>query len=343
MYKPRRLGWSPKSSASYICLLLLAVLYPLLVRGDHGWLAFGVLTFIYAVAANGLRWLYGQGGLLSVAHGALVGVGAYTVMVLGQRLGLGLGELLVLAAGVSALLAALLALTTARLVGHYFAIVTFAFAEMAVGIGENWTALTGGATGIVFQQEARLGPLTINTDRSWYYFALASFVCSALILAFLARSSLGKRLAAVRENDQLAEAVGINVLNQRVFAFAISGCFAGVAGAYWAYYVGFAAPPQFGPLFGITLVLVVLLGGSTSSIGPVVGAFIVLVAPQMLNVPADITQMIIGVLFIAIILALPGGIAGSLPGVLALAVTSGRRSSSRETTSEASMQEGVTR
>jgi branched-chain amino acid transport system permease protein len=153
--------------------------------------------------------------------------------------------------------------------------------------------------------------IELGTRVSWYYFSLAALTLAILASALVFRSDFGLRLEALRENEDLARAAGVNVARDKIVAFMVSGLFAGAAGAMLAYYQHFIGPHQFGSKAGIELILMLLVGGSSSLLGPIVGVIVVIALPGLLNLSPTQNEVALGIIFIAIILLLPRGLIGA--------------------------------
>lgn len=268
-----------------------------------------ILAFILSIPATGLSLLYGDGGQMSVANGALYGVGAYTAAMLAIGGYLSFWASLPVAALAAAAAATVVGMTALRVRGHYFLIITFAFAELWRISLVNLRGITGGNQGILVLQEINLiGFGRLGSLLSFYYLALAFVVAAGLIVLVLRFSSFGRGLRAMRENERLAISLGLNARLARVAAFAVSGALAGFAGVLYAYQVKHIGPELFGAHQGINIVLVLLIGGARSLIGPVIGAMVFLLLPIAISLDPVWTQILYGAILISIVLVSPQGL-----------------------------------
>ncbi len=268
-----------------------------------------VLICIYGLLVYGLGFLYEAAGQLSVAHGALWGIGAYTTALLTLNAGWTFWICLPTAMVTAALFAGLLGYPSLRVKGHYFLIVTFAFAEILQTINTNWRGFTNGDTGLVIAvAPPPLGPISLQSRADWLVFSFALLVLGIGVLAILRRLPFGRRLSAIRENETLARAAGVNTVRDKVLAFMISGAYAGAAGACWAYYQHYVNPHQFDSHSGIELILMLLIGGIKTTLGPIVGVIVAICLPDLFGFSAAQNEIALGVAFIAIILLMPEGI-----------------------------------
>ena len=293
-----------------VAVVLVFVLCLPLLRVSHQGIALLILVFVYATVTHGLTLLYGTGGLLSIAQGGLWGVGAYTCAIGAVKNGWPFIPTVLLAIVVTTVLSTLVALLSLRVRGHYFVIITFAVAEGIRALINAWTDVTGGTQGITVAVPATVGDLKISQNIQWYYIAGITLVIVLVAMHFTSTSAYGRRLAASRDNVQLASSVGINVARSRIIAFAISGALAGLGGVYWAYSQSYVQGDQFGASASITFILVMLLGGSRYLLGPTIGAAVVVFLPIWLNLPPLLSSIVLGAVFIVVIMLAPSGIAG---------------------------------
>lgn len=263
---------------------------------------------IFAVAGSGLGFLWGQSGQLSMAHATLFGLGGYTGAILAKFFGLGFVAGLPVAMLVGLAGGALIALPSLRTQGHYFVILTFAIGEVVAVFLRRLDWLTGGQEGISVQpgRQVVFGLRLVNRGE---YFSLVVLFGTALLLAllFLIRSRWGTTLRGIRENPPLAASLGVNVTLNRIFAFAISGAVAGVAGQFYLYQVRFIEPNLFTAKASIIFLMVVLLGGKANLLGPAVGAVFYFFASEFLGLPPVYNQIVFGLLLVVTILAAPDG------------------------------------
>jgi branched-chain amino acid transport system permease protein len=313
---------TPAQTVIWTALVIVMVLFPTIVHSSR-FLDVAITYGIFAIALYGLGFLYGQTNYLSIAHSALMGVGAYTAAILFIQAGLGFWAVLPLAALLAMVAALLLGYPALRVSGYHFVIVTFAACELFVlatrnlGGAEARKGLTGGAQGLDITEPvgAIFGQsFDINLElEPFYYLVIAFLFITILVTQGFVASPLGRTFRAIRENEALARSVGIQANWYKILAFGISGLFAGVAGALFAYKLRHIAPDLFNSFEGVELALMVLLGGSRRLMGPLVGAIIVGFLPDILDVMGlGLTpfqrQIVFGALLIAVIILLPHGL-----------------------------------
>lgn len=266
---------------------------------------------IFATLAVAFDVLLGFTGYLSLAHGALYGLGAYACALLTARYGLSFWAALPLCGALTGAAGALIALLAFRTRGLYFAVLTLGIGLIGHQLFLVLPGLTGGVGGFVGipgpEQPAWL-PLRATT----YYALLALGLLFVTLMAALVfvRSRLGAECLAVREDLTLAQALGIRVASARLAAFTFSAVFAGLAGALFAAISSFIAPESFTVLgTGFQLVALVVVGGMGTLWGPILGAALLTALPEGLRVAATLSLLAYGVLLLVFIIFAPQGIA----------------------------------
>ncbi|MBV9635253.1 MAG: branched-chain amino acid ABC transporter permease [Methylobacteriaceae bacterium] len=294
----------PLAFAAALILVLAAL--PALKPG-YRFLSVATSTGISTIALYGLAILFGQAGIMSVGHAALMGVGAYTGAIL-ARSGIGFWPALPLAAVLSAGIAGLLGLPSLRVSGHHFVIITFAFCGLLTIILINGGTFTGAATGLDIGSIEPLFGINFGTLQNTYYLVLFFVALSILLTRVIIVSRYGRTLRSIRENEPLARSVGIDTGLHKIGAFMLSGAFAGVAGILQAYFLAHISPELYGAFPSIYLSLMVMLGGARALFGPLGGAIIVYFLPEILKLDPVDSRIAYGIGLIAVILLLPSGV-----------------------------------
>lgn len=276
-----------------------------------------ILSGIYIIFALSYDIVVGYLGMLSLAHPAFYGVGAYTSVLLVMRLNVPF-ILAFAAAGLLALLVALIVGYPAlRLSYHSFAIVTLAFTLIMRIVWINWESLTNGPMGIPGVPRPRLdipflGNIHIETATGYYYFILIVVILTCLFIYLMINSRVGRALVSIRENEVLAETLGVNAFKYRMIAFSIGGFFAGIAGSFTAHYIAFVGP-EFTDFYYITMLLImVILGGSGTVHGVILGAIVFTFVPEYLRITPEFREVIYGCILLLTIIFMPGGIGGKI-------------------------------
>lgn len=284
-----------------------AIAFPLLVRGAPYPLFVASEFAIFAIVALSLDLLIGRSGQLSLGQGGFVAIGAYAAALLVTRAHLDLA-LATLAAMLLAIGASLIVgLPATRLRGHYLAIVTLGFSLSVAQIALKWTALTGGDEGVRLDHPA-LASIAIDSPVKAYVLALAALAIAALLQRSLARTSLGRAFAAVRDSEIAAAACGIDVARTKVAAFAIAAATAAAAGSLEAALTSFVAPENFGIAQTLAFFAMVVLGGTGTIVGTIAGALVVEIVTQVSATVGGLSLTILGGAIVAIALFAPGGL-----------------------------------
>jgi branched-chain amino acid transport system permease protein len=292
-----------------------------------------VLTLIFYFAYVGQAWnlMMGYAGQLSLGHALYVGIGAYVSALLWTRFGIGPWLGVFPAILVAALFGMVIGALGFRfgIEGVYFALLTIAFAEVT-RIAFDHIGFTGGAGGLFIPYEAARSAQWWNLrggQATYYYLALALAAGATLLLAWLARSPLGYRFLAVREDAEAARALGINVFAVKVVAVMISAAMTAVGGVFYAFYYNNLFPAQiFDISRSIELILAPMIGGLGTVFGPVIGAFILTplgetltAATEKLGINAPGTKAVFyGLTLMVIIFVRPSGVWPWLARVLGL-------------------------
>lgn len=272
-----------------------------------------VLAMIFMIVAQGANVIQGYTGYVSIAQGAFMGVGAYTSALLTVKAGWPVWLALGMAPLASVVAALICGYPSLRVRGHYFAIVTLAINMVVFTVLINWMSLTGGEPGlpgIPAPESITVGEFeySFQKRRNFYYLALASLIVSTALAAALVHSRVGRVLQAIRQNETFTEAAGISCWRYKLFAFVFSAALAGFAGGLYAHYMGFINPSPFSADTSLNTILAVILGGSGTLSGPIIGAALTVLLPEMLRV-AEIYRLIVyGVLLIVVMIFMPRGL-----------------------------------
>lgn len=274
----------------YGLLLVALLLAPWAI--EEYWLAQLTFVLIYSVAGLGLMLLVGYTGLLSLGHAAFLGVGAYAQIYL-TNLGLAFPLALVGACGLSALAGVVVGLPALRVKGIYLAIATLAFGFIVEEVFVRWESVTGGNAGAHIKPPAMMG-LHADTPISFYFLCLAISIGGTLGVLNLLRSPTGRAFVAVRDSEISAQSLGIHLSRYKVYSFALSAAFAGVAGALYAHKLRFVTPEQFNIIHSIDLVLMIVIGGLGSVHGVFFGAAFLIAMPQFISLAKDVLPESVG-------------------------------------------------
>ncbi|MBI3003457.1 MAG: branched-chain amino acid ABC transporter permease [candidate division NC10 bacterium] len=276
-------------------------------------------ALLFGLFAMSLDLLVGWAGLVSLGHAAAFGLGGYTLALVtlqgGASLLPALAAALLLAAGWAALTGAL----CVRGRGVGFLMLTLAFAQLLHTVAYKWTSLTGGTNGLAGIPRppltfGPLGSLPVEGETAFYFVVLAAAALGALLLHRVGRSPLGHILRGIRANEARMRALGFPVVRYKVAALTLAGALAAVAGALHAAYTGYVSPDSLDWITSGEVLIMVLLGGAGTLVGPVVGAAIFLFLREVVSTLTQHWMLYLGALFMACVLLFPQGLVGVLRG-----------------------------
>ena len=295
-----------------VVLALAALLLPLGVKLPY-YQHLVILALIWVVLSQGQNLIQGFTGYVSIAQAGFMGIGAYASTLMSVKLGWPVWLTMAAAPLVTAALAVLAGYPSLRVKGHYFAIVTLAYNMVIFIVLMTWSSLTGGEAGITNVPRPpnfAVGGLVwdFGSRVGYYYLVLAAAVLATVLCALILHSRVGRVLLAIRQNEVLIEAAGVQTWRYKLFAFVISASLAGLAGALYAHFIGFLNPDAFGVDHSLNAILAVILGGSGTLSGPVVGAFAVVFLPEYLRVAQDYRLVVYGFILVTATIFMPRGL-----------------------------------
>jgi branched-chain amino acid transport system permease protein len=298
-----------------LAVILVALALAPLVLKNYG-IYLLTLWCVYVMAVMGLNLTVGYAGLMSLGHAAFLGIGAYTAAIL-MKAGVAFWIVLPAAALLCFVLGLGLGFPALRVRHHYLAFATLGFNVLVFLFLRNEEWLTGGTFGISGIRRPSLLGLSLDGSGAFFYFTYAATIAVALLLAWLIRSPWGRAFAALRDNPIRAESLGVNIVAYTLLAFAIGAGCAGIAGAYFAALVQFIDPAPFHLSASLTMLLMVIVGGSGRFFGPMLGAALVVLLPEWLRFMKDWYLVVFGLSVVALMIWLPGGLM-SIPDGLRL-------------------------
>ena len=296
----------------HLAVLAVAIAFPFVFPSNF-MVNFGVLALFYAFIGQSWNISGGFAGQLSFGHVAFFGVGAYASTIVQLRFGfspwLGLPAAALAGAAVGGVIAVLS--FRAGLKGSYFALITLAFAEV-LRIVANSVDITGGGLGMLIPMKAGAGNFQFAERTGFYFLILALAAGSVALAEWLRHSRFGAQLAAIRENEDAAKALGINVFNEKVKVMLISGAIGGIGGCFFAQYFLYIDPLiVFGVDKSVEMLLVSMIGGAGTVYGPLVGALLLAMvsdATRLLTQIQGLSLVLYGALLVVIIAYLPNGL-----------------------------------
>ena len=272
----------------------------------------GILILFYATLGISLNMVVGYVGEFSLGHTAFLGIGAYTAAILASRFDVPMWMTVPLAGLIAAVFGYLIGAVTLRLQGPFFVIVTLAFAEVLRLLADNWIWLTNGPMGIAgIPQPAIMAEASnLAIKQYYYYIALAIFAFAMFVAYRFVYSNAGRAAVAIRENRYVAQSIGIRPFTYAMFAFVLGAMLAGLAGGFYAHYISFVGSEVFKFSFMITMIIVVLVGGKGTLVGPVVGAVLITLLEEYLREAKELRMSVFGIIVMVIVLFMPNGLLG---------------------------------
>jgi branched-chain amino acid transport system permease protein len=259
-------------------------------------------------------------GHLNIAQASFMGFGAYASGALAMKLGWSFWICLPLAGVIAAILAIIVGLPTLRIKGAYFVIITLGLSEVSRRIWMMWDSLFGGPQGLLgipLPDPIKLGSFAImfNSKVHYFYLAFVLFVITVFVMWRFEKSRTGLLLKSFPQADMLAESSGVYIMKYKVAAFALGAFFAGLAGSFWAHYFTYCSPWDFTLMASFYMLMYVVMGGTGSIAGPIVGSAVMLTLDELLRPFKEYMPMILGVILILVLRFMPGGII-SIPGLI---------------------------
>lgn len=297
-------------SPLYLTLFIVALA---LVPLTSGYLT-GIVAeiLIFAIFAMSLDLLIGYVGLMSLGHSAFFGLSAYGVVALGVHLGISGWWGLLAGIVLSAAMAAVIGAFCIRVSGIPFLMLTMAFSQLLYSLSLKWRSVSGGTDGLTGFQRPELFGLSLNDRVTLYYVVLVGFVFVLLALWCLVRSPLGSIFIGIRDNELRMRAVGYPVQRFKLIAFTIAGALAGVGGGLYAFFNAYVSTDILHWSLSGDAIIMVVLGGTGTIIGPAVGAAIFLVLKNIVSSQTDLWQFWVGAIFILSVMYLRDGVWGTL-------------------------------
>ena len=301
-----KLGWG--------LLLLLGLLVPFIAKNDYH-LTVMSTAYIFALATVGLNLITGYTGQFNLAHSGFMAVGAYTVGILTVDHQWPFWAAFALSGVTAAVLGFFLGIVSLRLKGHYFSIFTLCVGYIMFLVIEKWEGLTHGTVGIIgIPAPGAIAGIAFDTPRTLYYLVFAFLVLGVWVMHRIVRSLLGRTFMAIRNSDELAESLGINLMRNKLLAFMLSVFYAGMAGGLYAGFVRFLGPGIAGVENTFDMTMYMLVGGIGTILGPLLGALSVPWLTQYLQFLQEYRFVVFGPLLVLLVIFLPHGVVGTYMG-----------------------------
>jgi branched-chain amino acid transport system permease protein len=294
-------------------LFALGLAFPFLAKNDYH-LTVMSTAYIFALATVGLNLITGYTGQFNLAHSGFMAVGAYTVGILTVDHQVPFWIAFALSGVVAAALGFFVGLVSLRLKGHYFSIFTLCVGYIMYLLVEKWESLTHGTVGIMGIPAPVIGSMTFDTPRAQYYLVYFFLVAGVWVMHRIVSSLLGRTFMAIRNSDELAESLGINLMRNKILAFMLSVFYAGLAGGLYAGFVRFLGPGLAGVEHTFDMTMYMLVGGLGTMLGPLLGALTVPWLTQYLQFLQEYRFIVFGPILVLLVIFLPHGIVGTYMG-----------------------------
>ncbi len=301
-----------------IFILVMAV-FPFLV--DSAWLSIGITFLVFAVVAFSQDIILGRAGIFNMGHAIFFGMGAYTTAILNVQFGIEIIYTIPFAIIVPVIFSILLAGPIIHLRGDYLLVATIGFNIIFEQVLKNNVFdLTGGPNGIFGIDVVRVFGYELYSDTSIYYIAFGLLIITLFIIRNLDNSKYGRALYYINKNEIAAKSMGINISYYKLFAFALGAAIAGAAGAVFAIQYSAVSPESFNFMQSVMFFAIVLVGGSASLPGIIIGTFVMFVLPELFTEFKESRYLIFGAAMVLTMILRPNGVwpatFGNIPAFL---------------------------
>jgi len=305
-----------KENRFYILLLVLSIVLPFFIPGYYFFQVI-IMCCLFSICALSMNLILGYTGQPSLAHAGFFAIGAYGVAMMTKG-GMPFWLALPLAALIASFIGSAIGVLALRTRGAYFSITTMCMGVIITLIACNWIDFTGGSDGISEIPAPTpipvpfFGSIEFQTPMAKYYLALAFLVLTLFILNRLVYSQKGLTFMAVRDNEMLADATGINTFWAKLLSFAVSNFIAGLAGGLYASLIGSIGPELSSVGTTFNFLICILVGGIATLAGPVIGTFAMTLLLENLQFLKGYSMIIFGILLIVVIIFFPSGLMGGI-------------------------------
>lgn len=298
--------------------LLVAAIIAIPFFSNSFMLSVMILIGLYSIVTSGLTMLMGYAGQISLGHAAFYGIGAYSAAIVTGTYGL--PSILGIIAGVvvASLIAAIIGIPTLKLKENYLALATLGFGIIIFVFFKEFKTLTGGLNGFFGIPSFEVFGFSFNTDMKFYYLVWLLLLLSILFSSNIIHSRVGRALRSIHGSDIAANSIGVNIQQYKLKVFILSAIYASIAGSLYAHYVSFINPELFTAMESINLLIMVVIGGSSSIWGGMIGAVVYVllneglkdIVPTILpSVGGEFQIIFFGILLVVILIYMPQGLA----------------------------------
>ena len=283
----------------------ILVILPYLV--SPYWVSLFTQMFIFGIAAMSLNILVGYGGMPSFGHVGFFGAGAYAVAIFSTRFKWGLLSCSLAGFGLATVVGIIFGLVAAHAQGSYFLMITLALGMVLWGFAIRWSSVTKGDNGISGILRPELFGVSMNDPTVFYYGTMVVFAVCVFLMYVFVRSPFGYSLKGIRESESRMRILGYHTWVHRYVTFVVTAAIAGISGIVWAYYNGFVSPNDLEIGTSFELMLMVILGGPGTLLGPALGAGVVVFLKNFLSAYIQRWLLVLGTIYVLTILYAPTG------------------------------------
>ncbi len=293
----------------YIAIILVLAIVPLFISNLY-YIQVMIFIGIYIILALSLNLLNGYVGLLSIGHAAFYGIGAYASAKLVKEAGLPFLLAMPAAGFIAGLFGYLIAKPTLRLSGIYMTLATLGFNMIFFLVLQNWMSFTNGPLGIMDIPPPAIFGYQIESRLQYYYLIFFLVLLTVGSMHRLMTCRFGRALVGIRENELAAEAMGVHTTRYKIQAFVLAAFYAGIAGSYYAHFVKYISPDSFYIYESFILLAMLAFGGQGNLIGPVVGAAILIIIPEIFRFLQEYRMLVYGSILVVMMLVRRQGLLG---------------------------------
>lgn len=299
-----------------ILVAILVLLLPIAIPSAYIITIF-IMIGLYALVCNGMTMLTGYAGQISLGHAAFYGIGAYSSAIVTTTYGLSPWIGILVGMLLAAFVAFLVGIPTFKLKGHYLALATLGFGVIVYTAFKEMKEVTGGSNGFFGIPTISLFGFEFNSDVRFYYLVWMFVIIGLLISRNIIQSRIGRALRSIEGSEPASDAVGVNIMNYKLQVFVLSAMFASLAGSLLAHYVSFINPDLFGTMTSMYFLIMVIIGGSSSIWGSIVGAAAYVLLGEILkhyvpivlpNAGGEFEIVFFGVLLVVTLIYMPKGL-----------------------------------
>lgn len=316
--------YNGSTKGSLLVAVVLLVL-PLVFSTNNYLLSTMIMIGFYTIVSTGLTLLMGYAGQISLGQAAFYGIGSYTSAYFTTHFGLSPWLAMIAGAVLAAMVAFVIGIPAFRLREHYLALATLGFGVIVFTFFKEWKEITGGLNGFFGIPPIRLFGITIQTDFQFYYLVWVFALAGILFARNIVRSRVGRALLSIHGSEVAANSLGVNITKYKLQMFMISAVYAAIAGSLYAHYVTFINPQLFEMITSIYFLIMVVIGGTGSIWGGLIGATVYVCLGELLkeivplfipNASGEFEIVFFGILLVMMLIYMPNGLSHSISKIV---------------------------